>query len=82
MLQIQADLCVIHSVHASSCELYHLGSIPNSASDSQHELPQKYSFVPLPSLLQGSLDLLRAAEVTHREKVLQKSRRDHCFVRN
>lgn len=41
-LQIQADHCTIPLAHASSCELYHLGSIPNSASDSQRELPRKY----------------------------------------
>lgn len=64
-LQIQAAHCIIHLVHASSCELYHLGSIPNSASDSQRELPQKYSFVPLLPHPQDSLYLLSAAEVTH-----------------
>lgn len=34
------------------------------ASDSQHELPQKYSSVPLPPHPQDNLCVLTAAEVT------------------
>lgn len=34
------------------------------ASDLQHELLQKYSFVPLPPKPQDNLYVLRAAEVT------------------
>lgn len=36
----------------------------DTASDSQHELPQKYSFVPLPPQPQDNLYFLSAAEVT------------------
>lgn len=54
-LQIQEDLLIIPLVHASSCELCHLGSIPNSASDSGWAATNIiYSFVPLLPHLQDS----------------------------
>lgn len=54
-LQIQADHLIIPLVHASSCELYHLGSIPNSASDSGWAATNiVYLFVPLLLHLQDS----------------------------
>lgn len=36
----------------------------DAASDAQHELPQKYSFVPLAPQPQDNLCVLSAAEVT------------------
>lgn len=79
-LQIQADHCIIYLVHASSYDLHHLRSIPNSASNSQHELSQKYSSVPLLGY-HGTACILSTAEETRMEE-LHRRAADCYFVRN